>query len=347
MRWRHWEQLRPLCLRCRHDHDEAVPLGEPEVQNADGDDVLDALLPCPQCGTRFPVLDGIPILVADLPAFLRSQAHDLVADRGGSPLLAAFLHEQLGMASVLTERRAVRSVYAWAHWGDALATPLPTPGDVPPGDLLALLAQFGRIDPALGPVLDAACGAGRASWEVASPPGACVLGVDLSLDLLRLGRARLRGEPISVPFVRAGLATECRTLRSIEPRPAADLWCADVSDLPFATSSFGTVLSLNALDSVLDPGGHLGEAARVLRAGGALLLATPFDWHAHVTPEAAWIGGHGAQHGDPVAALGVLVEGTGLLDHVASRGGLPWRLRRSDRALDHRLCWAGSYVRRE
>jgi ubiquinone/menaquinone biosynthesis C-methylase UbiE len=45
--------------------------------------------------------------------------------------------------------------------------------------------------------------------------------------------------------------------------------------LPFPEASFDHVLSLETLEHVPDPGQFLGDARRVLRAGGRLVLSTP------------------------------------------------------------------------
>lgn len=52
----------------------------------------------------------------------------------------------------------------------------------------------------------------------------------------------------------------------------------DVSDgLPFATSSFDAVLSINTLEAIPDKGAILREMHRVLRPGGTIVVAH-FDW---------------------------------------------------------------------
>lgn len=341
MRLGHHAALRPLCLRCRHQRDTPVLLGPPIVEEQHGDDVIAGMLPCPVCSAAYPIWNGIPILVADLPQLLRTQSHALFGCPDLPPKLSNFLHERLGMDSPWTERRAVMSAYAISHWGDRLVgQSLPAP--VGPGceSMLAVWKALSQSAAMRGPLLDGGCAAGRITLEAAARVQGPCLGVDLNLDLLRLAAARARGRTVEVDVLRNGLASERRTIRGEGEQPQVDLWCADVSDLPFAARTFGTVVSMQTLDSVADPGGLLGEAARVLQDEGEFLLSSPFDWHAHVTPEPGWIGGFGGASGDPVVALRELLERTGLLTLEEAWDELPWVLRQSDRLATVRTVWA-------
>lgn len=64
---------------------------------------------------------------------------------------------------------------------------------------------------------------------------------------------------------------------------AADIFY-DGRKLPFADSSFDTVLCSQVLEHVFTPEAFLAEIRRVLRPGGVLLLATPFAWDEHEQP---------------------------------------------------------------
>ena len=95
-------------------------------------------------------------------------------------------------------------------------------------------------------VLDAGCGpGGNGAWLATHGD---VVGVDLSPDALAFVKAR---RPATVP-VRAS-----------------------VDALPFANASFDAVVGLTILYTVPDDDRALGELARVLRPGGAVLLVEP------------------------------------------------------------------------
>lgn len=103
-----------------------------------------------------------------------------------------------------------------------------------------------------GPVLDDCCGFGRHSLALAEA-GHRVLGIDLSLDLLRAS-ADLEG---AAALLSGRLAQ------------------ADMRALPFADRSFGAVVNLFTSFGYLGDAGDgqaLDEMARVLRPGGLLVM---------------------------------------------------------------------------
>jgi SAM-dependent methyltransferase len=60
--------------------------------------------------------------------------------------------------------------------------------------------------------------------------------------------------------------------------------CGDASSMPFADASFDTVLLVHVLEHVFDPFRVLGEAARVLRAGGRAIVLVPQTSVLHDAP---------------------------------------------------------------
>ena len=66
-------------------------------------------------------------------------------------------------------------------------------------------------------------------------------------------------------------------------RGIIDVW-GDGGALPFAAGSFDTLLALEVLEHVPDPGALVLEFARVLRPGGTLLVSVPFAAPLHQLP---------------------------------------------------------------
>ena len=91
-------------------------------------------------------------------------------------------------------------------------------------------------------------------------------------------RSMLRGVTCYLGIERPGTLSRSRVV---------DAW-ADALALPFADGSFDSLLCNEVLEHVTDPARLLGEAARVLRPGGVLVLSTPQTWGLHEEPHDYW-----------------------------------------------------------
>jgi SAM-dependent methyltransferase/DNA-binding transcriptional ArsR family regulator len=125
--------------------------------------------------------------------------------------------------------------------------------------LRALYVEESEVETALqrlvgaGPIdslLDIGTGTGRL-LELFAPKTRRVVGVDLSSEMLAVARANLE---------KAGIA-------------AATLRKADMYQLPFPGPRFDAVTIHQVLHFADSPGGVIGEAARVMRPGGRLVIA--------------------------------------------------------------------------
>jgi ubiquinone/menaquinone biosynthesis C-methylase UbiE len=94
-------------------------------------------------------------------------------------------------------------------------------------------------------LLDVGCGTGMA-LQLAHDRGASVAGVDVTPGLLQIAASRL---------------------------PTADLWCADMMELPFVDGSFDAVVGINSFQFAADPRHALLEAARVTTPGGLVAVS--------------------------------------------------------------------------
>jgi ubiquinone/menaquinone biosynthesis C-methylase UbiE len=103
------------------------------------------------------------------------------------------------------------------------------------------------VDPTLR-VLDVGCGPGDLSIRISRQ---CheVRGVDVTPEMIRIAEEKAAFEPANVYFQQA-----------------------DACDLPFDDYSFDTVVSVNALQTMIQPETAIMEMSRVLKPGGELLL---------------------------------------------------------------------------
>lgn len=95
--------------------------------------------------------------------------------------------------------------------------------------------------------LDIGCGEGRTTRALAGQPRRSVIGLDFSVEMLRV--AKVSNAPINVHY------------------------CAgDAMGLPFADGTFDVVLAVTTLNNVPDLSRSLQEMSRVLRPGGSVVL---------------------------------------------------------------------------
>ncbi|VVJ20420.1 Uncharacterised protein [Amycolatopsis camponoti] len=210
---------------------------------------FDGGVACTGCATAFPVADGI----LDLMPGERVAPGD--EDTGDA------LHKLAAMPSMgLYYEAVLRPAFLRAmgsNWDEA----------VTPADEDRYIAE--HVDPAEGPVLDLAAGAGR--WTTVLEAA--------------VGAERLVALDVSVPMLAA--------LRVALPEvPALQ---ASALELPFEDGSLGAVLCWNALQALPDAAAGIAEVGRCLRPGGTFTLLT-FRWgddalysyfqHAHRFPNA-------------------------------------------------------------
>jgi len=320
----------PHCPSCRTRACE-VPLRVIAWQASHGGQ---GILACPadDCRRRFPVIDGVPVLVSDLPRFLNDAAVYLLAREDLWAPVADLLGSVLPPGNWFDATRQHLSGYVRDHWGvfDSSDRAAPRPGQA------WALAEAGLAlaGPVTGPVVELGAAAGGVTRALAERFDSPVLGIDLSAPLVRFGSRALRGGSLRYPLRLAGTAYEDRELIVPPPRrDNAQIWIADALIPPLAAGCAGLVLALNLLDCVSDPAALLRAAAGLLRPGGHLLLCTPFDWSTAATPVEAWVGARSADSAAP--DLGLWAQEACGLRIVARTFEHAWEVRVHTRATMH------------
>jgi demethylmenaquinone methyltransferase / 2-methoxy-6-polyprenyl-1,4-benzoquinol methylase len=119
--------------------------------------------------------------------------------------------------------------------------------------------------------VDVACGTGALTRELeATAPGATVIGLDFSQQMLR--RARSSGGAQSAPTDRGTPSGFPGPLRPDPPRPSLRLAAGDAIQLPLADGGVDVVTIAFGLRNLPEPGQGLLEFRRVLRPGGRLVV---------------------------------------------------------------------------
>lgn len=346
MRRRHFAAFAPLCPRCLRASAGSHALVLAHVAAEQDDDVQTGVLHCSNvaCQMEYPIIDGIPVIVPDLRTQLAERATEWLLRDDLDPTLESLLGDALGPGTWFDALRQTVSTYAWDGWADldpveSKAAPLPWPGAAR-RCLMQLLDMAGPL--AASRVVDCGCGAGRTSFDLAERhPDALVLGIDVSPTLLRLARGALRGR-LRYPRRRIGLVYDRRDF-PVQPggTERVDFWACDAAVLPFMAASVDLTAALNLLDCVAEPHRLLAGLAALVRPGGQVLLATPYDWSNRATPLETWIGGHSQRGPDAGAAepflRRLLTEGAHPqavpgVRIVAEEKDWPWQTRLHDRS---------------
>jgi len=336
------------CPVCRGPTDDGLRNAPLELDSVYAEtvagEVLQGQLRCSACGTRYPVIDGVACVFSDTRAWLRREERAVMGRSDLHPALAGFLSEAWGESEDPSWRRQLLSVY-----GRRLPGMMPTG---PAESVMARLQEEGdgaldaareRLVSADDLVLDAGCGVGVGSLALVEK-GARVVAFDQDFTALRLLGRLLRDGVVEVPTWGAGGADFGVQQAVLEDRAAVGrvaLVAGDVLDPPFAGGVFDGVVAMNLLDNVAEPVMAVRQLHGMVRKGGRLLVASPFDWAERATARGARLGdglrlSDGAT--DPVPVLHALLEGR-LLDvapevacEVTQAADVPWVLVRHDRS---------------
>lgn len=293
----------PACRGWRDGQFVNAPLALDEVFEARPGGVRQGLIRCTGCGVRHPILDGVAVILRDTGAWLRQQERAAMWRADLAPSLERWLRGAWGEEEDPNWHRQMLSIYGRRLAGARSEAERHYEVRLP------LLVES-RPRPL---ALDAGCGVGQATLALLGL-GASVVAVDLDMGALRaLSRLLHEGE-VSLPRWRHGggdFVTETVRLQAeVDPSRVA-LIAADLLDPPLVAGSFDLALSYHLLDNVADPVKLVRQLHASLKPGGALALATPYDWSPRATPIAARLGEsiRAGDSPDPADALRALLRG--------------------------------------
>lgn len=221
-------------------------------------DIETGTLQCPQCGARFPIVEGV--------ALLDPYATD--SQRTANKY----------------ETDEVVSSYLWSHFGDLIADENASQ---------AYNTWAGLMQPQAGVALDAGGAVGRFTFEMSTRCDFAV-GIDTSQAFARAARQLMRERSMVVTLKDEGLLRrEVSICLPVDWRSdRVEFVVANALALPFRRKSIALFASLNLVDKVPSPIQHLREMNRVtcdMRA--QFLLSDPFSWSTEAAPIEEWLGG--------------------------------------------------------
>lgn len=343
MRRQHFEALRPVCPVCRSKPDPAdSPLQIASVLREDRGHMVEGVLNCthPQCLREYPIIDGIPLILSNIRAYLAANIQQVAGRDDLSPVIESILGDCCGQGHPFDTIRQQLSSYAWDHYADL--DPHEQPGNPKPGSVLRVLddALAAMNTQPTGPMIDIGCSVGRTAFALAEKFDQLVLGVDLHYPMLRLASGVLRAGVVRYPRKRNGVVYDRREFpASFKRAENVDFWACDAAALPFKDQTFAAATAMNVLDSVQSPLDLLQSLARVLVRDGKAAIACPYDWSSAATPIEGWIGGH-SQRGPSGGASDAMLrsmlgsDNYGLENFriVSEKDGLNWSVRLHDRS---------------
>jgi SAM-dependent methyltransferase/uncharacterized protein YbaR (Trm112 family) len=343
LRRSHFEALKPLCPWCRTEHERESRIALVTAIRETADTVEEGVLHCSDssCQLEYPIIDGIPILVPDVRAYIAQHIQPISERDDLSATMEGIVGDAAGPGSAFDTTRQHLSTYAWDGYGDRdpKESGGPAPGAVVDCLQRGLEITGSEFD---GPAIDLGCAVGRTGFELAERSDALVLGIDVNFAMLRLAQRVLRSGTVRYPRRRVGIVYDRREFDVTFPgADRVDFWACDALALPFADSTFGLAVGLNVLDCVNSPLDLLASIRRSLRPGGTAILATPHDWSANATPVEAWLGGHSQRgpHGGSSESLlkalltpGAHPQSISGLEFVEEVAEIPWHARLHDRS---------------
>lgn len=161
--------------------------------------------------------------------------------------------------------------------------------------------------PADARALDLGCAVGRSSFELARSC-AEVVGIDFSASFVRAAEALRAGGELAYERTDEGeLRTPLIARRPAEVEAARVRFeVGDACDLRADLGRFDVVLMANLIDRLPDPARCLARLPELVRAGGQLIIASPYTWLEEYTPRERWLGGRVDAAGAPLRTLDAL-----------------------------------------
>lgn len=195
--------------------------------------------------------------------------------------------------------------------------------------------------------LDLGCAVGRSSFELARH---CreVVGIDFSSRFVEAADAlRLHGQlPYRHTIEGKTMADGTAMVQGDIDRDRVRFEVGDACNLRADLGAFDVALLINLMDRLPEPWRCLQRLPSLVRAGGQLVIASPFTWMEEYTPPQNWLGGFYAPDGRPVSGMETLRRLLAVDFELVRTVEVPFLIREHVRKYQWSVSLAGIWRRR-
>ena len=239
--------------------------------------------------------------------------------------------------------------YLLFHYGSAAEIVPPLPGLEPALDY-AVRCVSECVDRSLLPLhpraLDLGCAVGRSTFELARL-GGTALGIDFSHSFITAADTLRRDGSLAYTRVDEGALATSLTAYRPEVDPArVSFEVGDAMDLRADLGEFDVVLAANLIDRLTEPTRFLSRLPALVKAGGQVIITSPYTWLPEFTPREHWVGGFLREDLRVTTLTGLRVALEAEFDLVAVRD-LPFLIREHSRKFQLSLAQASIWRRHD
>ncbi len=307
-----------------------------QVFNKEDDFVLEGFFICSNtdCGCKYPILNGVPIIVKDIKGWWHSERSKLSAVASDAPEVQEyFAGLSLDEPSSHAEKSLISS-YMDLHYGTFYDSIAPFTSWVDPKQFWEKVVGIAKSedDQINHRSLDLGCSVGRYTFELARF-SELAIGMDLKFSAVASAAKFQRTKKVFYERRKHGRCFE-KIETSHSPSQNVLFLVADTLDPPFRAETFDLVTALNLIDNVRLPLVLIGQMDALLKQGGSLILGSPYEWQADICDPEEWLETYDMDSPEMLQSIleGKLIPQMGLKYEILKEiSDLPWLFRHHNR----------------
>jgi SAM-dependent methyltransferase/uncharacterized protein YbaR (Trm112 family) len=266
------ELICPKCRKLTLGRLTQHPLILDQVTLKKENHILEGDLVCtnPQCNSKYPIIDGVPVIVKNLEEWLQNELKTKTSteQKNEDALTNLYMDNHYG------EFTNAKNNYPWiknkTYWNQVN---------------LAIQPKHSHI---YEKTLDLGCSVGRFTFELAKKSKLAV-GLDSKFASVHQACILQRSNgKIKFSQKTRALASQEVTGKFDAPQNVFFL-VGDALDPPFRMESFDLVSALNLVDSIRVPLILLGQMDALLKPEGTLIIGSPYCWNPQTTNPVEWL----------------------------------------------------------